>query len=61
VRLAAAWALRALRNTARRSSSRRDTITVMWHARLKILLARPRARGVKRFIVMPSSAYAAET
>jgi len=60
-REATAWAERATRISARRSSSMRETITVMCVERFMILPARPRARGVKRFMVMPSSAYAAET
>src|SRR5207245_1490040 len=35
--------------------------TVMWHVRLWIRATRPRARARQRFIVGPSSAYAAET
>ena len=54
-------AARARADVSRRSSSRRETMTVMWHERLRILPARPRARGVKRFMVTPSSAKAAET
>ena len=33
-------------------------MTVMWHDRLRIRVARPRARGLNRFSVEPSSAYA---
>ena len=33
----------------------------MWHVRLKILPARPRARACQRFSVGPSSAYAVTT
>ena len=35
--------------------------TVMWHVRLRIRATRPRARARQRFIVGPSSAYAAAT
>ena len=47
--------------TSRRSSSRRSTTTVMCAVRLLMRPARPRARGVKRLRVGPSSANAAFT
>ncbi len=39
----------------------RATTTVMWHVRLRIRVARPRARGAKRRSVGPSSAKQAST
>jgi len=39
-----------------RWSGRRLTITVMWQVRLRMRVARPRARGRQRFSVGPSSA-----
>ena len=38
----------------------RATITVMWHVRLRMRVARPRARGRKRRSVGPSSAKQAD-
>jgi hypothetical protein len=42
--------------TSRRTSSRRATTMVMWQERFLMAPARPRARGVNRFMVGPSSA-----
>ena len=39
-----------------RSSGMRARMTVMWQVRLRMRVARPRARGRQRFIVVPSSA-----
>ena len=47
--------------TSRRSSLRRATTTVMWQVRLRMRVARPRARGRKRRSVGPSSAKQART
>ena len=47
--------------TSRRSSLSRATTTVMWHVRLRMRVARPRARGRKRRSVGPSSAKQART
>ena len=47
--------------TSRRSSLKRATTTVMWHVRLRMRVARPRARGRKRRSVGPSSAKQAST
>ena len=44
------------RTMASLSSDIRLTITTIEHVRLRILVARPRARGFQRFMVAPSSA-----
>ena len=54
-RCAPAAACLARRRTMR-SWGNRLTMIVMWQVRLRILVARPRARGRQRFMVAPSSA-----
>ncbi len=39
----------------------RETMTVTWQVRLRIRVARPRARGRQRLSVVPSSAKQADT
>ena len=44
------------RRRAMRSSGMRLTMMVMWDVRLRMRVARPRARGRQRLSVLPSSA-----
>ena len=50
-----------LRRSSSWSAGRRLTMMVMCEVRLRILVARPRARGRQRFMVVPSSAKQADT